>query len=369
MTEREALIGLNLIGDIGSIRLKSLLERFGSPQEILLTREACLTDVFGIGQSIARRIRSIRREDIDRERALAVEQKVRIITQLDADYPHNLRHIPDPPIVLYVKGTLRNEDSLSIAVVGSRRASYYGLSLAEKFSSELSLKGFTIVSGLARGIDTSAHRGALKYKQRTIAVLGSGLRHIYPPENKTLAEEIAQQGAVISEFPFDAKPLRQHFPRRNRIISGLALGVLVVEAARNSGALITADAAMEQGREVFAIPGKVGCSTSFGTHGLIQQGAKLTSCIDDIIEELNLDSLRAPCKRRATADAGHTLRPQEEGLYGVLSDTPLSLDELVEKTHFDVTQLSTLLFRLQLERLVIQLPGKQFVRRVSRDTR
>jgi len=234
MTDTESLIVLNLVPDIGSARLKSLLEIYGSASKIIASRA----------------ITSFSFENLKRELELCKKLKIKIITLNDEEYPEHLKNIYDPPLCLYVKGELSSLDNLAIAIVGSRRASFYGLSNAQKFAADLSDKGFTIVSGMARGIDTYAHRGALKQAGRTIAVLGSGFNHIYPAENKELAEKISHNGAVISEFPLDMPPKRENFPRRNRIISGLSLGVLVVEAAKNSGALITADCALEQGREV-----------------------------------------------------------------------------------------------------------------------
>lgn len=217
---------------------------------------------------------------------LSKENKTRTLSLLDKDYPANLKYIYDPPSILYIKGNILPEDTIAVAVVGSRRATYYGLKNAENLGFQLAAGGITIISGLARGVDSAAHRGALKARGRTIAVLGSGLNKIYPRENEELVEEIAQNGAVISEFALDTPPLRQNFPRRNRIISGLSLGVVVVEAAKRSGALITANFALEQGREVFALPGKIDSFTSKGTHDLIKQGAKLVESIEDIIEEL-----------------------------------------------------------------------------------
>jgi DNA processing protein len=362
MTRLEALVGLNLFGDIGSIRLKRLLEFFQTPENILAAPVEKLTAVFGVGTKIAERIHALKQKDIDRELDLARKYNLKIITQDDKDYPANLKNIPDPPIVLYVKGELKEEDKLSLAIVGSRRASFYGLSLAEKFAADLSQYGFTIVSGMARGIDTYAHRGALKQGGRTIAVMGSGFNNIYPEENKALVEEIAKNGAVISEFPLDEEPLKPNFPRRNRVISGLSLGVLVVEAARNSGALITADFALEQGREVFALPGKVDSGTSFGTNGLIKQGAKLVCDVDDILEEFNF-SLEKNHQRKSAKDI---LRPElldeESFLYASLSDEPVALDEIAEKTNLDISRISAMLLRLQMRKLVRQLPGQQFVR-------
>ena len=225
--------------------------------------------------------------DIDKEIGLIKKYDVEVITIDEDQYPKNLKHIYNPPRVLYVKGKLIPEDYYSIGIVGSRKASFYGQQNAERLGSELAQKGFTVISGMARGIDTYAHKGALKAKGRTIAVLGSGINVVYPPENKTLMDEISRNGAVISEFPIDTRPNRQNFPMRNRIISGLSMGVLVIEAARKSGALITASFALEQGREVFSLPGRVDMSTSRGTLGLIKEGAKLVESVDDILEELH----------------------------------------------------------------------------------
>lgn len=250
MTRFEALVSLNMVLDIGSIRLKKLLDFFGKPENILKAPTEKLMAVSGIGEKIAHKICSLQKQDLDKEFRLAKKHSLKILTFEDKDYPENLKNISDPPIILYVKGELKPEDKLSFSIVGSRRASFYGLSNAQRFSADLSRKGFTIISGMAYGIDTYAHRGALKAGGRTIAVMGSGFNHIYPEENKELAEEISKSGAVISEFPISTLPLKQNFPRRNRVISGLSLGILVAEAAKNSGALITADFALEQGREV-----------------------------------------------------------------------------------------------------------------------
>ena len=365
MIRLEALIGLNMFCDIGSARLKKLLNYFGKPENILKAPCEKLMAVSGIGKEIARKVTSLKEKDIDEELDLAKKYNLKIITLDDTEYPGNLKHIPDPPIVLYVKGELKDEDRLSVAIVGSRRASFYGLSSAEKFANDLANQGITIVSGLARGIDTSAHKGALKQGGRTIAVIGSGFRHLYPAENKELAEEISRCGAVISEFPINAKPLSQNFPRRNRVISGLSLGVLVVEAARNSGALITADCALEQGRDVFALPGKIDSGNSFGTNGLIKQGAKLVSCADDIIEEFNIPvtaNLNKKDLKETNSGSRSYLSGNESLLYNLISDQPVLLDEIVEKTNMSISAISDMLLRLQMKKLIRQLPGKQFVK-------
>src|SRR3990167_9491581 len=220
----------------------------------------------------------------------------------DKEYPKNLRNIYNPPKVLYVKGTLLEQDEVAVALVGSRRASMYGLETCEKLAYELAVRGVTVVSGMAKGIDTAAHKGALKAKGRTIAVMGSGHNVIYPPENKKLYEEVAKTGAVVTEYEDDIEPLPGNFPQRNRIISGLSLGVVVVEAAKNSGALITANLAAEQGRTVFAVPGKVSSLTSAGTNELIKDGARLIQSVDDIMEELSLTEMEPAAEDKLKMD-------------------------------------------------------------------
>jgi DNA processing protein len=369
MTDLEAKIALNLILDIGSIRLNKLLEFFGKAENILKASPEKLNAVSGIGQKIAAKICALKKEDIDKEFALAKIHNLRILSLDDAGYPKNLKNITDPPIILYVKGELREEDNLSISIVGSRRASFYGLENAERFARDLAGRGFTIVSGLARGVDTASHRGALRAGGRTIAVIGSGFADLYPPENKELSEQISSSGAVISEFPVNTEPLRQNFPRRNRVISGLSLGVLVAEAARNSGALITADFALEQAREVFALPGKVDSANSFGTNDLIKQGAKLVSCVEDLLEELPVYRQEtrnsSGGKKEKSKGTGESLSCAESELYNIISDTPLSVDEIVEKTELNLSLITALLLNLVLKKFVRQLPGRQFVRSVD----
>ncbi|MDD5156191.1 MAG: DNA-processing protein DprA [Candidatus Omnitrophica bacterium] len=368
MNRFEALVGLNMVAGIGSIRLRKLLEFFGSPENILKAPAEKLMAVSGIGEKTASQICSLKGEDLDIEFASAKKHCLKIISLEDTDYPENLKNISDPPIILYVKGTLKPEDKFALGIVGSRRASFYGLSSAQKFAADLSSRGFTIVSGMARGIDTYAHKGALKQGGRTVAVMGSGFNHIYPGENRELSEEISASGAVVSEFSVDQEPLKQNFPRRNRVISGLSLGVLVAEAARNSGALITADFALEQGREVFALPGKVDSANSFGTNELIKQGAKLVSGVQDIIEELNIDTnagiAAAPKaeEKKVNGNQPPDLSADERLLYDSITDEPACLDELLEKTGLGNPVIFELLLRLEVKKLIRQLPGQQFAR-------
>jgi len=365
MTRLEAVVALNMVAEIGSIRLRKLLEIFKEPENILKAPLKELIAASGIGQKIAQKIRSVKKEDLNKELTQAKSLGLKILTLDEPDYPENLKNIPDPPIVLYVKGELKPEDKFSIGIVGSRRASFYGLNNAEKFASDLSSKGFTIISGMARGIDTYAHQGAIKAGGRTIAVMGSGFNRIYPEENKELANEITKNGAVISEFPLDTEPFKQNFPRRNRVISGLSLGVLVVEAARNSGALITADFALEQGREVFALPGKVDADNSFGTNGLIKQGAKLVSCADEILEEfvVSVTSGGRTKEKKGQVHKSDLVNSKEESeVYNLITSQSVQLDELAEKTNMEIPALSAILLKLQFKKLIRQLPGKQFVR-------
>jgi len=362
MTKLEALVSLNMVGEIGSVRLNRLLNFFGKPENIFAARPEKLIAIAGISENVAQRIHSFKNEDLDKELSLAEKLGIKIITLDDADYPENLKNIFSPPIVLYIKGKLEKEDSLAIGIVGSRRASFYGLTSSEKFAFDLAKCGLTIVSGMARGIDTAAHRGALKANGRTIAVIGSGFHHIYPEENNELAEKIAHNGAVISEFPLAAMPLKENFPRRNRVISGLSLGTLVIEAARNSGALITADFALEQGREVFALPGRLDCANSFGTNGLIKQGAKLVSAKEDILEELQVPLMAGLKEVKIKNRLQAHLAGEDSFLYDLILAEPVFLDEILEKTGLQIPKAYEILLRLQLKKLIKELPGKQFMR-------
>ena len=291
LSDRERLILLNLVPDVGSARLRRLLDAFGGLERVWAAGVRELAQVEGIGPQLAQRIADGRRDDarLGRELALARRHGAVIITLGEAGYPAPLVHIPDPPLALYVRGRLEPADDIAVGIVGSRRASRYGVQCAERLGYDLALRGVTVVSGLARGIDGAGHRGALQAGGRTLAVLGSGLARLYPPDHRELAEQIAHgAGALVSEFPMDTAPLPHNFPRRNRLISGLSLGVVVVEASARSGALITADQALEQGREVFAVPGPVTAVTSAGTHQLLKQGSRLVTSVEDILEELRL---------------------------------------------------------------------------------
>ena len=360
MNNFEALVSLNLIPQIGSARLNRLLEYFGEPQAVFKADQQSLASAVGerLGQSIV----GFDAKDLDNDLASAKKSGVKIITLLDQDYPQALKEIPAAPIVLYCLGEITALDNLAIGIVGSRRASFYGLNNAEIFAAQLARQGITIVSGMARGVDTYAHRGALKVKGRTIAVMGSGFNHIYPAENADLCRQISTCGAVISEFPMETKPLPVNFPRRNRLISGLSLGVLITEAARNSGALITADFALEQGREVFALPGRIDSAGSMGTNALLKQGAKIVTCCDDILEELNLAAqsfkkIEPPVKMPEI-----TCEKEEGRLYEYITRQPVAIDDLVQKSSLSSSQVLNLILKLKFKKLIKILPGKQYMR-------
>ena len=290
-----------------------------------------------------------------------------LVTFADAAYPDLLRWLPDPPPVLYVRGELLPEDQLAMAVVGSRRPSHYGQLMAKRFGAELAEHGFTVVSGLARGIDSLAHQGALQAGGRTIAVLGCGVNRIYPAEHRRLYDAVRDQGAVVSEFAFDTKPDRWNFPRRNRIISGLSLGVLVVEASDRSGSLHTAHHAVEQGREVFAVPGRIDVESSRGTHRLIQGGAKLITGVGDILDELP-DAVRtAALQQHAAAqalveEAPADLSPQESQILALLSGEESHIEAVIHASQLPAHVVASILATLELRGMVRQFPGKFFAR-------
>lgn len=303
-----------------------------------------------------------------RELARLEAAQIAVISIADARYPQSLRWIPDPPLVLYLHGTLEEEDGLAVAVVGSRKPSNYGKAMAQRFSTELVQHGFTVVSGLARGIDSQAHRSAMQAGGRTIAILGSGLNVIYPPENHRLCENIREQGAVLSEFPLDTKPDRWNFPRRNRIISGMALGTLVIEAAAHSGALHTARHTLEQGREVFAIPGRIDVPHSRGTNNLIKQGAKLVEHIDDIVAEFPDAVQSAAAHQWASQESAspvqalEALSEEETHILTLLKPEETHIDTLIQSSQLPAHLVSSILVTLELRGLIHQFPGKLFAR-------
>jgi DNA processing protein len=373
VTAREAYIALNMVDGVGPVRLRALLDKFGTPDAILGAKREDLKCVEGVGEEVARSIAGWREQvDLDAELARIEPGGVRVVTRDDDDYPKNLREIYDPPLVLYVKGTLSDRDALAIAIVGSRRTTLYGQEMARKLAYQLARVGVTVVSGLARGIDTAAHKGALQAKGRTVAVIGCGIDIVYPAENKKLADEIVEKGgAVVTEFPFGVKPDRQNFPMRNRIISGWSLGVVVVEANLKSGALITAKQAGEQGREVFAVPGRADSILSRGANKLIKDGAKLTEDAEDVLSEFEYLLPRRAEKSGAQPTEGGGIKPAlklsdtEEKLMAFIGDEEVAIDDIIRGSGLTSAAVSATLLGLEMKRLVKQLPGKIYARSMS----
>ncbi len=367
MTSREAYIALNMVDEIGPVRVRALIDRFASPETILSASRQELMQVDGVGEEVARNITCWKDAvDLDAELARIEKAGVRVVTRDDPDYPKNLREIYDPPLVLYVRGTLREDgEAHAIGIVGSRRTSLYGQEMARKLAYQLGRVGLTIVSGLARGIDTCAHKGALQAKGRTVAVIGCGIDQVYPPENKELADQIVEKGgAVVTEFPFGVQPDKQHFPMRNRIISGWSLGVVVVEANLKSGALITAAQAGEQGRQVFAVPGRADSILSKGGNKLIKDGAKLTEDAEDVLSEFEY---LLPQKPAATREAGGVrsavrLSELEAKVMAIVGNEEVATDEVIRGSGLTSAAVSATLLGLEMKRLIKQLPGKHYAR-------
>lgn len=367
--------GLNLISFLGPVRIRKLINFFGSAERAWEASYEELSQVDGFGQLLAENfIKERDKIDLDKMWDNIAATGFFWVTWEEDYYPPLLRQIYDPPPIIYFYGDIGATKKPSLAIVGSRRHSLYGKEIAYKLASELTERGFTIVSGMARGIDTWAHKGALAAGGKTIAVLGCGLDICYPPENKGIKEKIQSAGAVLSEFPPGNPPLPQNFPRRNRIISGLSLGTIVVEAGEKSGALITADYALEQGREVFAVPGNISSPYSRGCHRLIKQGAKLVERVEDIIEEISLfvcqEDLSSPGFKEegspgspdnSEKDKVH-LKPEEKALLNIIPYEPLTLEEIVSLSEMPLFQVNALLLELELKGVIKQLPGKYFVR-------
>jgi len=369
MDAREALIALNMIDHVGPVRLRQLLEHLGEASAILSSSEQTLRRVPGIGEDTARAISHWQSEvDLNAELERVQDFGCQVVIQSDDAYPDLLRQIYDPPIVLYTKGELRAADKNSVALVGSRMTTHYGVEAARRLAYQLAYTGVTVVSGGARGIDTAAHQGALSGKGRTIAVLGTGINLVLPPENKDLFDRISENGAVITQFPFNRTADRQSFPIRNRIVAGMTLGTVVVEANLTSGALITANMALDSGRQVFAVPGRIDSPRSKGCHDLIKKGAKLCECVEDILTEFEY---LFPPTNRTTAGSKFALSPApeisqtEQRVFDSLNGDPQTIDQLIRLSGLKSSEVSVALLSLEMKRLVKQLPGKLFVRAAS----
>lgn len=369
MNEREAYIALNMIKGIGPVGVRAMIARLGSAAAVFNASPEKLETADGSGRAmvdliLAQRCAVDPAAEMERAAALGAH----IVTPVDADYPKELARIHDPPLALYVRGNILPGDRRAIALVGSRHTTLYGRETAESLAYQLAHAGFTVVSGLARGIDTSAHRGALKAGGRTLAVLGGGIDSIYPPENEVLAGEIAEAGAILSEFPIGRRPDKTTFPIRNRIVSGLSMGVVVVEAGLTSGALITANQALEQGRTVFAVPGRIDSPSSRGSHRLIRNGARLVEGVEDILQEFDF---LIPRTGAATAEGGTDLMmpmtEDEQKIARCLDDGEKSVDELIRATGIGADRLGAVLLGLEMKRVIRLQPGRM-VHLASRPT-
>jgi DNA processing protein len=366
MEPREALVALNLVEHVGPIRVRQLLEHFGDAPAILRASKAQLLQVRGIGEDTAEAIAVWEKTtNLGAELKRIAEFGCHIITQDDPEYPELLRQIYDPPIVLYVKGQLSGKDKNSVAMVGSRMTTHYGVETARKLAYQLAYIGVTVVSGGARGIDTAAHQGALSGKGRTIAVLGTGINLVAPPENAKLFEQITTTGALITQFPFNRPADKQSFPIRNRIVAGMTLGTVVVEANLTSGALITANFATEYGRQVFAVPGRIDSPRSKGCHDLIKKGAKLCEGAEDILSEFEYlfpASNRPPSASQSGILPALELSENEQKVYDALDHEEVGIDDVIRKSGLPSSAVSVALLSLEMKRLIRQLPGKVFVR-------
>jgi DNA processing protein len=358
-------LALNFVPGIGSVLFRRLIDRFRSAEAVFRAPEKELLKVEGVSRNLILEIQKGPPEKrVRRELTLLNEIGAKLITFQDELYPKRLKEIYDPPPLLYLRGEIKEEDELAVAIVGSRKTTPYGRWMAEKISQDLSQHGITIISGMARGIDSVAHWGALSSGGRTIAVLGCGVDVIYPTENRGLSKKIIEQGALLSEFPIGTPPESGHFPRRNRIISGMAIGVVIVQAGERSGALITAGYALEQGREVFAVPGNVGTETSRGANRLIREGAKMVESSEDILEEILPQWKKEKEVGLEENKIFLDLSEEEKKLYSLLGGDPIHIDALIRESQFEPGQVSSLLLNLEMKGLITQWPGKYFTKKM-----
>jgi len=358
-------LALSLIPGLGNILLRRLLDEFGSPEAVFGVGFSELIKIKGVREAVARKI--IKRQfvsDPEKELRKLEELNARVITFFDFTYPPFLKEIYNPPMTLFTRGKEISSQQIFISVVGSRNPTHYGQQVAEEISAGLARRGIGVVSGLARGVDSAAHWGCLRNNGFTIAVIGTGIDLVYPAINNKLFERIIESGAVITEFPLGTPPEARNFPIRNRIISGLGRGVLVVEAARKSGSLITASFALDQGREVFAVPGSIHSFKSTGTHFLIKQGAKLVENAEDILNDLGFGygPLQKGGSVNDTSTVTGNLNAGEKKIYDIIGDYPMHIDQIVRAGDMDSGMVLSVLMKMELEGLIKQLPGKMFVR-------
>jgi len=364
MTEQEALQVLNAIPGIGGAKIHGLMRCFGSALDVLKQGH---DDHTATGLLLPNAIENIihfpRDKFLSDENILRRQKNISIVTVLDDDYPHLLKQIPGAPAVLYILGDKNALHRASVAIVGSRQCSYYGKAQARNFANAFARAGVVVVSGLARGIDTNAHEGCLQAEGVTIAVLGCGLAHIYPKENQQLMLEVAKNGAVISELPLQTPAMPANFPRRNRIITGLSLATVVIEAGQRSGALISAGYALEQGREVFALPANIDYPTAMGSNQLLKDGAQLALAPRDVLEVFREQlELIFPEEITITNQIKIFLEPEEQSVYNMLTTEPLHIDSIAAQLNQPVGQIAQVVLQLQLKELAVELPGKYFIK-------
>jgi len=368
MDSREAFIALNMIEHVGPVRARLLLEHFGDAPKILAASKSQLLRVRNIGEEVAESISNWEKSvDLTGELKRISDFGCHVLISSDENYPAMLREIYDPPLVLYVKGELTAKDKNAVAMVGSRQTTHYGIETARKLAYQLAYVGVTVVSGGARGIDTAAHQGALSAKGRTIAVLGTGINLIFPPENAELFGRISENGAVVTQFPFNRPADKQSFPIRNRIVAGMTLGTVVVEADLHSGALITSNFATEYGRQVFAVPGRIDSPRSKGCHDLIKKGAKLCEGAEDILSEFEYlfpSSNKPPSPGETGILPALELSDNEKKIFDALDGEERAIDEIIRKSGLPSSAVSVGLLSLEMKRVVKQLPGKVFVKNV-----
>lgn len=361
-TELAYLNALNLVTFFGPRRIDALIENYGSAKDAWKAPAGELFHLLGLQDPISKFEKERSGIVPEKEWEKLIKQKVSCVSSVCPGYPRLLKELHFPPPLLYYRGSLDSIDKPAVAIVGSRRCTFYGQEVAHRLAVELATAGVSVISGMALGIDTAAHRGTLESRGYTAAVLGCGVDQCYPPKNSDLMQMIIAEGAVISEYPIGTEPLPFHFPQRNRVISGLSLGTVVVEATAKSGALITANFALEQNREVFAVPGNVGSPYSRGSHRLIKEGARLVESASDILEELRFQTVNEEQLTLATVGLLPELTAIEKKLLGLIPYQPMHIDNIIQQSGVKASETSALLLSLELKKLIRQTPGKYFMR-------